>query len=89
VSHESISKAASTATYTGASLSVSSAAAQSVIPPGAQDVVLGLTLNQWTVAGIFFGMLMALAGWLTNLYFKQAHLKLAEARMNEVAPDGD
>jgi hypothetical protein len=89
VSHESISRAASTATYTGSTLSASSAAAMTAIPPGAQDVIFGLTLSQWTVVGIVFGMVIGLAGWLTNLYYRRAHFKLAESRANEVAPDGD
>lgn len=82
MSHESISKAASTATYTGASLSASSAAAAAALPPGVQDTVLGLTLNQWTVAGIMVGMATAIAGLLVNVYFQRQRNKL-------MAADGD
>jgi TRAP-type C4-dicarboxylate transport system permease large subunit len=89
VSHETASRTASTVTYTGASLSVSSAAAGTVIPPGAQETVLGLTLNQWTVAGIVFGMLTALAGLLVNLYFQRQRLRLEMLHINQAHPDGD
>lgn len=87
MSHESISNAASKATYTGSTLSVGSALAQGAIPPNVQERILGLTLNQWTVAGVLFGMLMALAGLLINIYFKQQHLKLAESRLEEADAD--
>jgi TRAP-type C4-dicarboxylate transport system permease large subunit len=89
VSHETISRAASTATYTGATLSFSSAAAGTAIPPGVQETIFGLTLNQWTVLGIVFGMLMAVAGLAVNWYYRRAQFKLAESRVNEAAPDGD
>lgn len=87
--HQAISIAASRATYTGSTLSFGSAAAGTAIPPGVQENILGLSLNEWTVIGIGFGMLMALAGWLTNLYYKREHLKLAEARLEASDPDGD
>jgi TRAP-type C4-dicarboxylate transport system permease large subunit len=89
MSHETIARAASTATYTGSTLSVGSAAAGTVIPPGVQDTILGLTLNQWTVAGIVFGMLMALAGLLVNAYFKRQYNRILLAKVNAGFPDGD
>jgi hypothetical protein len=70
-------------------LSVGSATAGTAIPPGVQETVLGLTLNQWTVAGIAFGMLTALAGLLVNLYFQRQRLKLEMLHINQVLPDGD
>jgi hypothetical protein len=89
VSHESASRVASTVTNAGASLSVGSATAASILPPNAQEKVLGFTLNQWTVAGIVFGMAMALAGLLVNLYFQRQRLKLAMLHIDQIAPDGD
>jgi hypothetical protein len=89
VSHESISRAASTATYTGSSLSVSSAAAATVIPPGAQETIFGLTLNQWTVLGILFGMAMAAAGLMVNWYYKREYNRIVAAKRDAEFPDGD
>jgi hypothetical protein len=89
VSHETISRAGSTATYTGATLSVSSAAAGTAIPQGAQETIFGLTLNQWTVAGILFGMAMALVGVLVNIYFKRQYNKIVAAKRDAEFPDGD
>lgn len=89
MSHESISKAASTATYAGSTLSVGSAAAGSVVPPNAADIVLGLTLNQWTVVGIIFGMLVALVGLLVNVHFQTERIKAIRAMGDDKDPDGD
>jgi hypothetical protein len=78
MSNESISEVASNATYAGAALSAGSA-----VP----HYVFGLTLDEWSVLGILFGMLMAFAGWLTNVYFKRQHLQLERERGPE--RDGD
>lgn len=86
---EAISKAASTATYTGATISSGSAAAMAAIPPSVQETIFGLTLNQWTVMGIGFGMLMAFAGWVTNLVYKHRLLMLAQSKYGEQFTDGD
>jgi VIT1/CCC1 family predicted Fe2+/Mn2+ transporter len=64
MSHESISEAASNTTYAGAALSAGAA-----VP----HYVFGLTLDEWSVLGIIFGMVMAFFGWLTNVYFKRQH----------------
>jgi hypothetical protein len=64
MSHESIANGASAATYTGATISTVAAA---------PHYIFGLTLDEWSVLGIMFGMLMAFAGWLTNVYFKRQH----------------
>lgn len=56
-----ITKAATAATYGGAG--------------GA--VVFGLTPSEWSVIGVIGGLLIALAGYLTNTWFKQQHLKIA------------
>lgn len=80
MSHETIAKVASDVTYTGATISAAAA-----MP----HYIFGLTLDEWSVLGIIFGMAMAFAGWLTNLWFKRAHFKLAEARVDAAFPDGD
>lgn len=78
MSHESVSDVASGVTYAGAALSAGAAA---------PHYVFGLTLDEWSVLGIIFGMLMAFAGWCTNVYFKRQHLKLEMER--GPAPDSD
>lgn len=80
MSHESIANVASDVTYTGATISAAAA-----MP----HYVFGLTLDEWSVLGIVFGMAMAFAGWLTNLWFKREHLRLAIAKRDEDFPDGD
>jgi hypothetical protein len=78
MSHEQIANGASTITYAGAAISASAAA---------PHYVFGLTLDEWSVLGIIFGMLMALAGWLTNLYFRRKHFQLEQER--GPIPEGD
>lgn len=80
MSHETISKVASDATFAGATISAAAAA---------PHYVFGLSMDEWSVIGILFGMAMAFAGLLTNFWFKRAHLKLAEARAIREFLDGD
>lgn len=39
-------------------------------------VVFGLTPSEWSVIGVLGGLLIGLAGYLTNLYFGWQRLKL-------------
>lgn len=68
MSHESIANVASNVTYTGATISTVAAA---------PHYLFGLTLDEWSLVGILFGMVMAFGGFVTNVYFKRQHLKLA------------
>jgi hypothetical protein len=52
-------------------------------------MVFGLTVNQWTVLGIIVGMAFAAAGFVLGWVYKQAHLRLAKARLDANLPDGD
>jgi hypothetical protein len=54
---------------------------------GGTAVYFGLSPGEWQALGVIGGILIGLAGYLTNLYFKHQHLKLA--RRNLVAPDAD
>jgi hypothetical protein len=68
MSYESIADSAQTVTYTGAGLSVAAAA---------PHYVFGLTMDEWSVIGIIFGMVMAFAGWLTTVWFRRKQLQIA------------
>lgn len=71
-------------------MSATSAAALPVtIPLGAQETILGLTLTQWTLAGILFGMAIGLAGLVVNVYFQRKRHKLLEDRVDDEHPNGD
>lgn len=72
MSNESIADAASGATYAGAALSAGAA-----VP----HYVFGLTLDEWSVLGIIFGMLMAFAGWIVNLIFKRMMYNLTRQQL--------
>lgn len=88
MNHESISRAASTTTYAGSTLAAGSAVAapSTIMSP---ELILGLTLTQWSVLGIVFGMLMAVVGWATNLYYKRQHLQLVQSKATQDYSDGD
>jgi TRAP-type C4-dicarboxylate transport system permease large subunit len=83
MNYESVTQFASRTTYAGASLSAGSAAATMAIPPSVQETVLGLTLTQWSVLGILFGMAMGLAGWVVNWWYRRAHFNLAKRNQAE------
>jgi allophanate hydrolase subunit 1 len=40
----------------------------------------GLSPGEWQVLGVLGGLIFAAAGFVTNLYFKAAHLELARAK---------
>jgi hypothetical protein len=67
MSHESIANAAQAATFTGAGVSVAAAA---------PHYVFGLSMDEWSVIGIIFGMVMAFAGWLTTVWFRRKQLQI-------------
>lgn len=56
-----MSKTATAAQYTGS----------------AGAIVFGLTTSEWQVVGVIGGLVIALLGWLTNIYFKRQHLLIA------------
>jgi hypothetical protein len=89
VSHETISRAASTATYTGATLSFSSAAAGTAIPPGVQETIIRPDAESVDGAGHRVRHADGRGGLAVNWYYRRAQFKLAESRVNEAAPDGD
>lgn len=43
-------------------------------------VVFGLTPSEWSVIGVIGGLVVAVAGLVVQVMFKQAHLKLARER---------
>jgi hypothetical protein len=43
-------------------------------------VVFGLTPSEWSVVGVIGGLIVAIAGLLVNIHFKQKHLQLARER---------
>lgn len=59
-----IEKVSAAATYSGAGTAV----------------YFGFSPGGWQVIGIVGGLIFAAAGFLTNLYFKHQHLKLAKQR---------
>jgi hypothetical protein len=61
---EAAHKAASAATYGGSGVAV----------------YFGFSPGEWQVIGILGGLIFAALGFLTNLYFKHAHYKLAIAK---------
>lgn len=63
-------KSATAATYAG-----SAGAAASGL---AGDAVLGLTTSQWSVVGVMGGLVIALLGFVVNIYFKRQHLLIAK-----------
>lgn len=52
---------------------------------GGAAMYFGLTAGEWQVIGVLGGLLVGLAGFVTNLYYKHQHLKLARERLE--APD--
>jgi hypothetical protein len=34
-------------------------------------------MDEWSVIGIIFGMVMAFAGWLTTVWFRRKQLQIA------------
>lgn len=70
-------RVASVATYGGASTAV----------------YFGLSPGEWQIVGILGGLLIGVAGWLTNAamnyHFKQQHLKLAQSRAATLADMGE
>jgi hypothetical protein len=48
---------------------------------GGTAVYFGLTAGEWQVVGVVGGIVIGLAGFFTNLYFKHQHLKLARERL--------
>lgn len=70
---EAAHRVASAAMYGGAGISASSGV----------SMYFGLSVEQWQVFGVLGGLVFAAAGFLTNLYFKHAHLQLAKAKLSE------
>lgn len=62
---EAAHKAASAATYGGSGVAV----------------YFGFSPGEWQVIGIVGGLVFAALGFLTNWYFKAAHLRLAIAKL--------
>lgn len=65
---------ANAATATGAVTSVASGAIN----------YFGLTQSEWSIVGIWFGMALGLAGYITSLYFQRKNYQL-----NAGKRDGD
>jgi hypothetical protein len=63
-----MSKTATAATYGGSAGAVASGL----------DTIFGLTTNQWSVVGVIGGLVIALLGFLVNIYFKRQHLLIAK-----------
>lgn len=68
---EAAHRAASTVMYAGAGMAAGSGASIGV------TTYFGLTLGHWQVIGIVAGIVFAAAGFITNLWFKSAHYRLA------------
>lgn len=47
---------------------------------GGSALVFGLTPSEWSVIGVIGGLVIGVAGWLTQVYFKRQHLKIAQER---------
>jgi Mg2+ and Co2+ transporter CorA len=45
--------------------------------------VFGLSMDEWSVIGIIFGMVMAFCGLAVNVWFKRQHLNLARDMAGE------
>jgi hypothetical protein len=43
-------------------------------------VVFGLTPSEWSVIGVIGGLMVAVAGLIVQVWFKNAHLQLARER---------
>lgn len=63
-------KAATAATYSGS--------AGAVMSGLAGDTVLGLTTSQWSAVGVIGGLVIAVLGFIANIYFKRQHLLIAQ-----------
>jgi hypothetical protein len=72
-----VSKLAGTAQVAGVGLAVGSATKQ----------YFGFTLDEWSLIGILFGIVLGLVGFVVgqavNIYFKAQHLKLAREKASE------
>lgn len=88
MSHETISKVASRATYGSSALAVTSAAAVPATPSGA-DIVWGLTTAQWGVVGVLAGVFGVIGGLLINAFFKWQYNKIVAAKKDAEFPSGD
>ncbi len=42
------------------------------------SIMFGLTSGEWQILGVVGGILLGLAGFVVNVYFKHKHYKLAE-----------
>lgn len=71
-----MSKAATASTYTGSAGAISAGI----------STVLGLTPSEWSVIGVIGGLVIALLGFIVNIYFKRQHLLIAQ-RKAEANPD--
>lgn len=47
---------------------------------GGSALVFGLTANEWSVIGVISGIVIGLLGWVTSVYFKHQHLKIARQK---------
>lgn len=43
-------------------------------------VIFGLTPSEWSVVGVIGGLVVAVAGLVVQVWFKNQHLKLAQSR---------
>jgi hypothetical protein len=64
-----VSKTATVATYTGSAGAIASGMAS--------DTVFGLTTTEWSVVGVIGGLVIALLGFVVNIYYKRQHLLIA------------
>ena len=47
---------------------------------GGSALVFGLSPSEWSVLGVIGGLVIGIAGWVTQVYFKRQHLKIARQR---------
>lgn len=48
---------------------------------GGTAVYFGLSSGEWQAIGVIGGILIGVVGYLTNVYFKHQHLKIARERL--------
>jgi len=49
------------------------------------SIMFGFTPGEWQIIGVAGGILLGLAGFIVNVYYKHKHYKLAEANAGKAA----
>jgi hypothetical protein len=84
-------RVASNTMYVAAAASAASggsaAATSTTVPTIPAELIFGLTANEWSVIGVIGGLVIALAGYLTNVYFKLRQEKAVLRKLDEVLSD--